>query len=65
MQRPNLLIFALVILLLNAGISIALINNIHGSVTDKDSFFTKKEQRQKVNDGVSASRKTPLLKQLN
>jgi len=60
MQRPNLLVFALVILILNAGISLVLINNIHGSVFGKDSFFSGKEQRQKTNTELNITRQNAI-----
>ncbi len=60
MQRPNLVIFAVVLLLLNAGISLVLINKIHGSNADSGSFFSKKEARQKANDQLNASRQNAI-----
>jgi len=60
MQKPNLLIFALVILLLNAGISLVLINNIHGSAFGQDNFFSGKVQRQKANQELNNSRQNAI-----
>jgi len=60
MQRPNLLIVAFVILLLNAGISLVLINNIHGSVFGRDNFFSKSEQRQKANNELNITRENAI-----
>lgn len=53
MHRPNLFVLTLVILLLNAGISMALISKSNG--TDKDGFFSKKE-RAAANDQLSNNR---------
>ncbi|MBM4399231.1 MAG: trypsin-like peptidase domain-containing protein [Candidatus Cloacimonetes bacterium] len=58
MQRPNLFIFAAVILLLNAGISLVLINNIHGSVSE-DGFF-KRNKRQKADYELKESRENAI-----
>jgi len=58
MQRPNLFIFAAVILLLNAGISLVLINNIHGSVSE-DGFF-KRNKRQKADYELKVSRENAI-----
>ncbi len=60
MQRPNLFIFALVILLLNAGISLVLINNIHGAAFGQDGFFSAKAQRQKANQDLNNSRQNAI-----
>ena len=60
MQRPNLLILAIVVLLLNAGITIALLNNSNGSLFGKDSFFSKQDQRQKSNNELTASRQNAI-----
>lgn len=60
MQRPNLLVFALVILLLNAGISLVLINNIHGELFGKDNFFSKKDDRQKVTNELNITRQNAI-----
>jgi serine protease Do len=60
MQRPNLFVFALVILLANAGISLLLINNIHGSVFGGDDFFSKKNKRTKANYELGASRQNAI-----
>jgi len=59
MQRPNLLVFALVILLINAGISLVLINNIHGSVSGKDGFFSR-DQRQRTNTELNITRQNAI-----
>jgi len=60
MQRPNLFVLTLVILLLNAGISMFLINNANGSLFGKGSFFSKQEQRQNANNELTASRENAI-----
>jgi serine protease Do len=60
MQRPNLLIFGIVIVLLNAGISLVLINNIHGSVFGKDDFFSRRDQRQRTNTELNITRQNAI-----
>jgi serine protease Do len=60
MHKPNILIAAIVILLLNAGISLMLINNTHGSLFGKDSFFSKKEARQSANQALNNSRQNAI-----
>jgi serine protease Do len=60
MERPNLFVLILVILLLNAGISLVLINNANGSLFGKDSFFSRKEQRQNANNELNASRENAI-----
>lgn len=60
MQRPNLFVLVIVILLLNAGISLILINSMHGSLFGKDSFFSKKDQRNKANNELTESRQNAI-----
>lgn len=60
MNRPNLLVFALAILLLNAGISIILINNIHGSVNGRSGFFSNRDQRQRTNTELNITRQNAI-----
>jgi serine protease Do len=60
MQRPNLLILGIVILLLNAGVTIALINSSNGSLFGKDSFFSKQDQRQKTNNELNINRQNAI-----
>lgn len=60
MQRPNLFILVIVILLLNAGISLMLINSMQGSLFGKDSFFSKRDQRQNANNELTASRENAI-----
>lgn len=60
MQRPNWLILVIVIVLLNAGISIALINSSGASLFGKDNFFSKKDQRQSSNKELYASRQNAI-----
>ncbi len=60
MQRPNLFVLVIVILLLNAGISLVLINSANGSLFGKDNFFSKKEQRQNANNELTASRENAI-----
>jgi serine protease Do len=60
MQRPNLVVFAIVILLLNAGISLVLINKIHGTALGEESFFSKQQQRQKTNTELNITRENAI-----
>jgi serine protease Do len=60
MQRPNLVVFTIIILLLNAGISLILINKIHGSALDDESFFSKRNQREKANTELNITRENAI-----
>lgn len=60
MQRPNLFVLAVFILLINAGISLVLINNIHGSVFGKEDFFSSREQRQRVTTELNIARQNAI-----
>ncbi len=60
MQKPNLLIFALVIILLNAGISLILINRMHGASNLGDSFFSTRQNREAKNEELNNSRQNAI-----
>lgn len=60
MQKPNLLIFAVVILLLNAGISLVLINKAHSSVFDKNNIFGKRDDRAKASQEIACQRNNAI-----
>jgi serine protease Do len=60
MQRPNLFVMTLVILLLNAGISLALINTVHGSVFKDNGFFNKKDKRAQANQELTSTRENAI-----
>ncbi|HOV16759.1 MAG TPA: trypsin-like peptidase domain-containing protein [Candidatus Cloacimonadota bacterium] len=58
MKRTNLIVFTIVILLLNAGVSLVLINTIHGSA--KEEGFFSQQERQNATQQLNINRQNAI-----